>query len=205
MKQARPKLDRRRRGLRAPPVIRAPIDSELLALDPGVLHPAAARFAGGKLVAAARTPVDASWAALGNAERAKRVALAMAHWALEARAVAPTHIALEWPSINRGQTYGKDPNELLKILAAAAAVVGAFAAANPDIVVISATPRDIWGSMPKALTGDPRRSVRGGRVWSRLSPEEQAALELTHDAIDSAGIGLWALGLLDPVRVIHHE
>lgn len=197
---------RRPRAVRRPPPTRVPLATELLALDPGVLHPAAARFSGGKLVRAARTPVAAGLAALGTGQRALEIARAAAHWArtLEAaRGLPPlTHVIYEFPQIYREtKAAGVRPNDLTKILAAAATTVGMVAARCDTLAVFSPFPADVWDRMPKATEGDPRDSVRGGRVWDRLDEAERAVLELTHDAFDACGLGLFLLGRFERVRV----
>lgn len=179
----------------------APPSADLLAIDPGVLHPAAARFAGGRLIAAARTFVDPSWAALADGPRALLVAQALVAWDREVTGRTASHIVVEWPKVYREtKMRGADPNDLLKILGMAMAVVGLYAAHSP-IAVLSPRPDEVWGQTPKAKTGDPWRSVRGARIKARLTPSEIGCVRASHDAIDAIGLGLWALGKFERVRV----
>lgn len=193
---------------------RAPLNAQLLALDPGVIHPAAARFSGGRLMRAARTPVAAGWARLGTGQRALEIARATVQWNFEVEHAHTlvsaysrklpdvTHVIYEFPQIYREtKAAGVRPNDLTKILAAAATTVGMVAARCDTLAVFSPFPADVWDRMPKATEGDPRDSVRGGRVWDRLDEAERAVLELTHDAFDACGLGLFLLGRFERVRV----
>ena len=180
-------------------------NAELLALDPGLLHPAAARFSGGKLVRAARVPVEASWSRLGIAQRQLTIAQAIVDWVKfvdDWHHLPPvTHVVFEYPQVySETKAMGVRPKDLLAILGVAEVTVGILAGRH-HLTVYGPTPNEVWGTMPKCTTGDPRESVRGARVWSRLSPGEQTGLELTHDAVDAAGLGLFVLGRFERVRV----
>lgn len=190
-----------------PPVIRAPLDAELLALDPGLLHPAAARFSGGKLVRAARTPVAAAWAKLGMAQRQLEVAQSIVDWqaAVNRELGLPpvTHVILEYPQVYReAKAKGVRPRDLLGILGVALATVGILAHRH-HLTVYSPTPAEAWGQVPKCTDGDPRASVRGGRVWLRLDEAERAVIDLNHDSFDAAGLGLLALDRFERTRVFY--
>lgn len=182
-----------------PPPRRVSPDVELLAIDPGVVHPAAARFSGGRLVAASRTPVDASWLRFDVGQRGLCIALAIRHWELTLGLPPVTHIVYEHPQVYRTADR-KDSNDLLKILTTASTAVGLFAAAR-EITVLSPLPREVWNNLPKATSGDPWESVRGKRIWSRLDDAQRAVIVPSHDSLDAVGLGLFVLGLFEPVRV----
>ncbi len=196
----------RRRRKQAPPVpMCAPASAEILALDPGLLHPAAARFSGGKLVRAARTPVEASWSKLGIAQRQLTIAQEIVNWVRGVESdralAAATHVIFEYPQVySETKAMGVRPKDLLAILGVAEVTVGIIAGRS-RLTVHGPTPAEVWGNLPKATTGDPRENPRGARVWSRLSEGERAALELTHDAFDAAGLGLFLLGRFERVQV----
>lgn len=185
--------------------MRAPLGVELAALDPGLLNPAAARFSGGKLVRAARAPVSAAWAKLGMAQRQLEVAQSIVDAVRKTEidfALEPaTHVILEYPQVYReAKAKGVRPRDLMGILGVALATVGILAHRH-HLTVYSPVPFEVWGTMPKETEGDPRDSVRGARIWNRLDEAERAVLELTHDAFDSAGLGLFVLGRFERVRV----
>ncbi len=187
---------------RLPPPNRFPLDVELLAIDPGIRHPAAARFSGGKLIGAARTPVRADWTGLDMGQRCLNVARAMVQWEHDVPpSHAPiTHVMIEYPQIYP-EERDKNPNNLTPLVGVAMAVVGLLAAHNPALKVIAALPREIWDRLPKHETGDPWASPRGNRIASRLDDAERATIVASHDAIDAVGIGLWVLGRFERRRV----
>jgi hypothetical protein len=90
-----------------------------------------------------------------------------------------TAIVYEWPQVYRAARAPGDPNDLLGLVAVAAAVASKLGTINEfahraAIDIFDPTPADWSQGLPKALTGDPWKSVRGVRVSSRLSPAELA-------------------------------
>ncbi len=175
---------------------------ELLAIDPGIVHPAAARFRDGKLVAARRTPNSALWAHLQMGQRCLEIATAIVNWWDSIIDVAPSHVVIEWPKIYREtKAKGVDPNDLPPLVGVAMCVVGILATRNAELVVLSPKPDEVWQRLPKSTDGDPWASTRGQRIKSRLSAAEFAAVIPSHDAVDAAGLGLWVLGRFERARV----
>jgi hypothetical protein len=90
------------------------------------------------------------------------------------------------------------PDQLHGMVALAAAVAVRLVGMNAPTRAASLTPTEWVGSVPKSETGDPRESVRGGRVWGLLDDEERALLTslglVQHDVFDAVGIGLVATG-----------
>lgn len=197
----------------------------LLALDPGLVHPALALFRERRLVAAGRVRVPRAYSPSNLAdvgERARRVALLCLAWAtsrgvsvaaldvardamLEGRHGEATRIMIgegltqlvyEWPQVYRATRSKGDPNDLLGLVGVGAALSGML-----GVPAQTFTPAQWIGGLPKSTTGDPLASPRGARVWSRLDADERAAVEVSHDAIDAVGLGLHALGRLERVRV----
>lgn len=196
---------RRRRKQAAPVSMRVTVNTALIALDPGLLHPAAARFNAGRLVRAARTNVEASWSKLGIAQRQLTIAQAIVDWAKHVEidhSLEPArHVVFEYPQVySETKAMGVRPKDLLAILGVAEVTVGILAG-RAHLRVYGPTPAEVWGKLPKATEGDPRENPRGARVWSRLDADERRGLELTHDAFDAAGLGLWLLGRFEPVHV----
>lgn len=103
-------------------------------------------------------------------------------------------VVLEWP-----QVYTKGSNDRNDLLGLAA-VCGAVAGTDRAVCYL---PREWAGNIPKSKTGDPRKSPRGRRIASRLSPEELKiwATVTTHDAVDAIGLGLHHAHRLERKRV----
>lgn len=177
---------------------------DLLAFDPGAEHPACALFRGGLLVAAERVRLDPEWAELPPVSRAVRVAEACVRWGI-GREAEPRVLVCEHPQVYRAGKSKGDPADLILLSAINGAVAGilslALAARDVGLVIHSPTPGEWAGQLPKSTTGDAWASPRGQRVRSHLSEAEVLLVQSTHDAIDAAGLGLWALGRLAPVRV----
>ena len=176
----------------------------LLAVDPGLLHPAAALFINGELQAASRVKVPNAVKGLPVAERCRTIAQLIREWYEEPpywtgqiNVKEPETLVVEWPQIYTADKSKGDPNNLVPL----AGIDGALAAIFADSKVVSPQPRDWTGNIPKSESGDPWQSPRGQRVWSRLSPDERNRVVVSHDAIDSVGIGLWGLGRFERRRV----
>lgn len=179
---------------------------ELLALDPSVVKPGAALFRGGRLVQAERVKIDPTFKDLPFGDRCLRVASAVMRWGI-ALDMCPRTFVYElprWYDSRAGKTKG-DPNDLRGLIGVASALAGqlslAVAMRDVTLTILSPEPAEWIGQLPKSTTGDPWASPRGLRIRSRLSPEEILAVSPSHDAIDAVGIGLWAMGRLELVRV----
>jgi len=187
----------------------------LLALDPGLNSPGAAVFAhgGGALRFADRVRVpDYKSSPPG------------ARWFLVAQQIVDAllrrgeddlvdTIAFECPQwYARGKSKG-DPNQLVGIAGVAANVCGMLHRNNPRI--ISPTPAEWIGQLSKVCPtckgkakkkcadcrGSAWETPRGRYIRKRLSDSELALVPDQNDAIDSVGLGLWALGRLKPHTV----
>jgi len=105
----------------------------------------------------------------------------------------------ERPQIYRASRSKGDPNDLPG-LAGIGVGVGCLLAGRLERV-LSPTPKQWIGGLPKDTEGDPWDSARGIKVASRLSPEERLLVPASHDAIDAVGLGLFALGRFERRRV----
>lgn len=178
---------------------------DLLAFDPGADHPAVALFRCGVLRSSERLRPDASWAQLCVLDRSIRIATAAIRWAMALDA-DPVALVVEHPQVYRGGKSKGDPADLLLLATINGALGGvlSYAVAPRDraLVVLSPTPGEWAGQLPKATKGDPWKSPRAALVRDRLSPAELEVVQSTHDAIDACGLGLWALGRFDVRRVL---
>lgn len=172
--------------------------SLLLAIDPGLLKPAAAIFSNRILVAAERVSIPKSLAGLSVGQRSLEVSRLILEW-YESRGWhgAPDTLVIEWPQVYQRAKSKGDPADLLPLAGVGMCIAGLL---NPG-EVRSPTPGEWIGQLPKSTTGNPWASARGQRIGNRLSDVERAAIVPSHDAIDAAGLGLWALGRLDRIRV----
>ncbi len=165
-----------------------------LNLDPGLLHPAVAIFTGGRLQAAERVKVPASLARLNMGQRCLDVAR-LVYDAVSGLQI--DELVVEWPKVYRGAKSKGDPADLIPLAGIGMALAGML-----GVPVISVEPREwLGGNMPKITSGDPRESIRGEYIWSRLDEEERTRIQLTHDSFDSCGIGLWRAGRFGKRRV----
>ena len=182
---------------------------DVIALDPGLLHPAAALARDGVILRAGRVlvPGKLTKAKLPIGQRCLEVArlcyAQLARWAEEAgagptssRPFRPSAFITEWPQIYRREKSKGDPNDLIPL-----AGIGMALAAMLGVEVASPVPADWTGRIPKAETGDPWASPRGAKVARRLSAAERAVVQNTHDAIDVTGILLYKLGRYSVERV----
>lgn len=168
----------------------------LLAVDPGLRYPAAALFVGGVLVCASRVKVKLDTKA-PMVERCRDIALAVEAWHRKQSVHDPEILVVEFPQIYTADKSKGDPNNLTPL----ACIDGALAALFKRSKVLSPKPKDWTGNLPKSEDGDPWKSPRGLRVWGRLTPDERKVVVPSHDAIDSVGLGLWALGRFERRRV----
>lgn len=170
--------------------------STLLAVDPSIRSTGVALFVGRELVSCARIQVPAE-GSIG--ERVLRMAMKVSDWYGDWAPRTPLQCMIfEWPQIYAAAKSKGDPNDLPGL----AAVGGAIAGIVKPITILTPTPREWTGGVPKSTKGDPWLSARGIRVASRLSPAELALVPKSHDAIDGVGLGLFALGRFQRRRVI---
>lgn len=160
-----------------------------LSIDPGIRGCGVALFA----------DLELSWAGYiknpslrGNSSRD---AAQMAR-AIKARGLTgdKVHLVLEYPQVYRGSKQKGDPNDLLALAAVDACLVILY----PEAGVTVYKPRDWKGT----VDGD----VMLARIRGRLTDEEKARFEkcpksLEHNIVDACGIGLFALGRLNPRKV----
>jgi hypothetical protein len=178
--------------------------SDLVAFDPGLIHPAAAIFRDGALVAASRVPVPRRLAkdVSDYGERSRQVAALVAEWVVQRlvrdythQPAPPRELVFERPQIYRAGRSKGDPNDLIPLAIIAGAVSGILGCR-----VCAPTPREWTGGIEKDEEGDPWASPRGQRVRRRLSDAEFATITPSHDAIDAVGLGLWRLGRFERIR-----
>lgn len=175
---------------------------DLLALDPGINKPGVALFRAGKLIAAERVKVDTAWSALGDGDRAARVAEVIMRWGIW-RDMEPRTLVYELPQIYRASKSKGDPNDLIKVALVAAGVAGmlryAMAGRDISLAILSPKPSEWIGQTPKKVCSGPAAwdSPRGYRIKRVLSADEILAVIPDDDAIDATGVGLWALARLN--------
>lgn len=166
----------------------------LLAVDPGARACGAAAFEDGVLVAAAWVRVPADPDGPARAPAAAAAALAVARWSVGRHV---QEVAVEWPQVYasrvRAGARGGDPNDLLPLAGAAAAVAALRGGARCSAYL----PAEWKGQLP--------HEALELRVRARLSPEELAVLDAAageagkmgaHNVVDAVGVGLHHLGRL---------
>lgn len=167
---------------------------DMLALDPSIRSAGASLFRSGRLIACSRirTPLDDA-SEVCNGVRCLRMAHAVAQWVM-AHDAEPRTLVFEWPQIYQrgaGRTKG-DPNDLPGLAGVGMGLAGILAVAlaprNVALELRTFTPAEWKGQLPKEAAAHHIRAV--------LAPSEVAIVPEQHDAIDSAGIGLHALGRL---------
>lgn len=172
---------------------------ELVALDPGIRSPGVALFRNGILVGAAKIRLAKELEDLPMGQRCMRVAQQIAAWWDQYHESAIRTIVFEWPQIYAREKSKGDPNKLVPLVAVGTAFATIVQGANiqhgirpPEL--LTPMPAEWTGQVPKSTKGDPWKSPRGIRIWDGLAPGERTAVPPQHDAIDSVGLGLWALG-----------
>lgn len=165
----------------------------LVAFDPGFLHPAIAVFRDGVLVYASRVKVPGALSKIADdGERARQIAALVVWTVLEKTGGArPDLLVVEKPKVYaHGKSKG-DPANLIQLALVAGAVAGMLC-----VRVYSPIPFEWIGNIPKTTKGDAWSSPRGMLFRRRLTDVELLAIVVSHDALDSVGIGLHALGRL---------
>lgn len=169
--------------------------SNLLAVDPGLRNPAAALFKDSQLVKASRVKVPASYHKMELGQRVMGVVGLINHWWRQ-HVDHVDEVVAEWP-----RCYNRMKGDPADLFPLAGIGIGVAAMAGVTIFNTFAPTAPEWiGSLPKTTTGDPLASPRGDRIWSKLSPEERECVVLSHDSIDSVGLGLWRLGRLNAIK-----
>lgn len=168
-----------------------------MAVDPGLLHPAAALFIDGELKKASRVKIPRGVTTRTPIlERCRAISLAVTDYA----GCMPDTLVIEYPQVYTQEKSKGDPNNLVPLAAMGGALAGLYVNAR----VLSPRPREWTGNVPKSEDGDPWQSPRGLRVWSRLTPAERLRVVPSHDAVDAVGLGLFGLGRFDRRRVYAH-
>lgn len=187
---------------------------DLFAVDPALQSPGVALYRGGVLIAADRVRIDPDYTQLPIGARAARIAADIIRWAV-AHDAEPRALVIERPKIyppgrlkdKKGRPITPDADDILGIAWVAGAVAGELSllVSKRDIalVVHSPDPGEWTGGLPKVTTGDPWESPRARRLAGLLSTDELECVAKSHDAIDGAALGAWALGRWDLPRVNH--
>lgn len=174
--------------------------TDLLAIDPSVRSPGAALFRGGVLLTAGKVKVS-RMEHDSEGERWQYVIECIVRWAESHLCCCPEKIVYERPQIYTAAKSKGDPNDLIALAAIGAGVAAHFSAIMPmdpsmSIDIITPTPAEWAGQIPKATKGNAMNSPRAQRILSRLTELEISRMPNQHDAIDSVGLGLHALGRL---------
>jgi len=176
---------------------------DLLAIDPSLTSVGAALYRGGVLIAAHRIRMPVGNRPIGA--RCLRMAQEILSWAIGCHA-EPRTLALEWPQVYKAARSKGSPNDLIGLAGVGMAVAGALAVAvaqrNITLEVVTPTPAEWIGQLPKSTKASTAgTSPRAIFILGKLTDEESILVPTQHDVIDSVGIGLWALDRLVPKRV----
>lgn len=183
----------------------------LLALDPGMNSPGVALFDTGRLRYAAQIEIPRRFADMPLGARWMHVAMEIVRSVQDCGRVDT--VVFEKPQIyseRQGKSKG-DPNQLISVAGVAANVTGILYHPALPIDVLSPTPGEWIGQLPKVCQvckgkakkrckvceGSAWKTPRGVRIRSRLTTDELALVPDQNDAIDAVGIGLWASGRLE--------
>jgi len=135
----------------------------------------------------------------GNGPReAAQMALAVQDWVFDQNVPLVERLVVEWPKVYQGSKQKGDPADLLPLAAIDACLCLLFPRAHHVIY----TPQEWKGT----VDGD----VMTERIKARLTASETAELtanlkcpkHLQHNVYDGIGLGLFALGRLNPRKVI---
>lgn len=170
--------------------------TSILALDPGLVYPAVAVYVGDRLVRAERVDLPDHLTKMGVMDRCEIIACCVVDWLRDEALEWPATFVAEWPQIYPGGRGKGDPNQLVPLAAIATGVLVQLRRApySPPVDALSPKPAEVWKRLPKSTKGDPWISPRGRRLASLLRPEERAKVADYHDALDAAGLALWAAG-----------
>ncbi len=177
--------------------------------------PGVALFRDGLLIAAARVSAPDRFLLLPDGERWLEVARLIVQWAARTGGSAITEVIFERPQwYARAKSKG-DPNQLAGVAGVAANVTGMLGACS-HIAVFSPTPAEWIGQLSKVCPackgkakkkckhcyGSAWETPRGRFIGSRLNSGERMLVPDQNDAIDAAGLGLFARGRLKPHTVL---
>lgn len=176
---------------------------EFVSFDPAVRGGAGvALWREGQLVTATAIKLPASEAPMGA--RCLAVAALAAAWLDRQCAVRVAVLVFEWPQVYSVGKSKVPPASLVPLAGVGMALAGILSCRGP-LVVRTYLPAE-W--TPNAGTKSTKvrefeTSMRTGRIRKRLSAAELAAIAgcKSHDTMDAVGIGLHALGRLEPIRV----
>lgn len=180
---------------------------EFVAVDPSISSAGIALFRAGQVTAAATVKL-ARKTEQCHAVRCLAMAESLARW-ITRQDAAPRVLVFEWPQIYRGAKSKGDPNDLPGLAGVGMGLAGilAMGVAARDITleVLSYTPAEWTGAAGKKSTkaAEFETAVRTNRIRKRLTDAELEAIEgiKSHDAFDAIGLGLHALGRLEPIRI----
>lgn len=171
-------------------------ESAVVAVDPGIAGCGVAYASRGVLLKAQYVRNETG--IFPPAERCERMGRAVRD-AVQAlpRGVHSPRLVLEWPQVRTAGKGRGDPNDLLLLAGVDAAIVTYL---SGEVQCVA--PREWKDTIPP--------DVLISRVQDRLSEEERArvilpAKSLAHNVWDAVGIALWAVGRLNPRRVIARE
>jgi hypothetical protein len=170
----------------------------ILALDPGLTKPGVALHQDGKIIRADRLRIPKEWAKLEMLDRCDHVAEAAYEWFEQFKypfgAGDRLLLICELPQWYGDNKKGIDPNDLAGLCVISGALLGRLRKGWRDIDVLSPKPKEVWGTLPKTTKGNPWKSPRGHRLAARLTPAERDLVAPYHDALDAAGLALFAAG-----------
>jgi len=168
----------------------------LLAVDPGINGCGVAFFHKDRLLGCGLERVPDHGTITDRAARSASAALAFPR-SKEWDSSTKRRVICEWPQIyTQGKRGGADPNDLLPL----AAIAGALVTVYPVETVL-----------PRVWKGQLKKNTCAIRIRSRLDAQECWKLDkalyhvtasLQHNIIDAVGIGLWACGRFQAIRVV---
>lgn len=167
----------------------------VIAVDPGMIHPAIAIFHHTFLRRACRVKVPNALKKLPVGERCRQVVDLIGAVCIEVMLTErASAIIVERPQIYQASRAKGDPNDLIPLAMIIGGVAQGFGAP-----VVSPLPHEWAGAIKKSTTGDPWKSGRGDLVKMLLhATDELPHCESSHDAIDCTMMGLKVLGRVRP-------
>lgn len=176
--------------------------SYLLAIDPSINSCGVAEFIAGELVDARTLVPKVPEGLRTSQERACDMACVIedTFWRRKSW-YTDAILVVEWPQVYKRSGSKGPPSIGEDLLPLAGIVIAVAALLRPD-KLLTPTPAEWIGQLPKSKKGDPWKSPRGLRIAKALTPEERKLIPKSHDAIDAVGLGLWALKRLNKERVL---
>lgn len=174
----------------------------IVALDPGLAHPAVAIGVDGRLVHASRVRLPSHLAEIEETgERADQIACVVLEY-LRAWPF-PSELVYEKMQVydaRKGKSKGDANVSLIPLVMVGASLSGmlrvtARSLGAPFGTVTPEPARWLGGSYPKSkIVSEIWTSPRGRRVAARLDDAERASIVDSHDAVDAVGMLLWRMG-----------